>query len=64
MTIQLLVASIAKEEKRQFIPLPWKVREFVLKNVNKIDKFVAHYSNFNMRYAKIIRGFDPDNIFR
>jgi hypothetical protein len=36
----------------------------VLKNVNKIDEFAAHSSNFNLRYAESIRGFDPDNIFR
>jgi hypothetical protein len=44
--------------------LPWKVGEFVLKNINKIDNFAAHSSISNLRYAKIIRGFDPYNIFR
>ena len=64
MSIQLLVPSVPKEEKKQFIPLAWKVGEFVLKNVNKIDEIAAHSSNFNLRYAESIRGFDPDNIFR
>jgi hypothetical protein len=63
MTIQLLVASIAKEEKKNIIPLPWKVGEFVLKNVNKINEFTTHSSIFNLRYAEIIREFNPDNIF-
>jgi hypothetical protein len=36
----------------------------VLKNVNKIDEFAVHSSNFNLRYVESIRGFDPDNIFR
>jgi hypothetical protein len=55
---------LQKKRKKQFIPLPWKVGEFVLKNINKIDDFAAHSSNFNLRYAESIRGFDPDNIFR
>jgi hypothetical protein len=64
MTIQLLVPYVANKEKKQFIPLPWKVGEFVLKNVNKIDEFAVHSSISNLRYAEIIRGFDPYNIFR
>ena len=51
------------KKKKQFIPLPWKVGEFMLKNVNKIDDFLAHSSISNLRYVEIIRGFDPCNIF-
>lgn len=36
----------------------------MLKNVNKIDDFAAHYSISNLRYIEIIREFDPYNIFR
>jgi hypothetical protein len=36
----------------------------VLKNVNKIDDFATHSTISNLRYAEIIRGFDPYNIFR
>jgi hypothetical protein len=36
----------------------------VFKNVNEIDEFAMHSSNFNLRYAENLRGFDPDNIFR
>ena len=43
--------------------MPWKVGDFVLKNVNKIDEFAAHSSNFNLRYAEILRGFDPNKCF-
>ena len=35
----------------------------MLKNVDKIDDFEAHSSIPNLRYAEIIRGFDPYNIF-
>jgi hypothetical protein len=53
-----------EKRKKQFIPLPGKVGDFVLKNVNKIDEFAVHSSNFNLRYAEILRGFDYDKIFR
>ena len=35
-----------------------------MKNVNKIDDFVAHFSISNLRYAEDIRGFEPYDIFR
>jgi hypothetical protein len=55
---------LQKKKKKQFIPLPWKVGEFVFKNVKKIEEFAAHSSISNIRYVEIIRGFDPYNIFR
>jgi hypothetical protein len=49
-----------RKEKKQFIPLPWKIVEFVLKNVNKSDNFTAHFSISNLRYVEDIRGgFQP-----
>jgi hypothetical protein len=35
-----------------------------LKNVNKIDNFVAHSSILNLRYVEYIKGFNPYDIFR
>ena len=32
----------------------------MLRNVNKIDKFVADFSNLNLRYVEILRGFNPN----
>jgi hypothetical protein len=49
--------------KKQFIPLPWKVGDFVFKNINKIDEFAGHFNNLNLRYAERLRGFDPNGIF-
>ena len=62
--IQLLVPSVANEEKKIVHSSPWKVGEFVLKNVNKIDEIPTHSSISNLRYAEDIRGFDPYDIFR
>jgi hypothetical protein len=55
---------LQKKKKKQFIPLPWKVGEFVLKNVKKIEEFAVHSNISNLIYVEIIRGFDPYNIFR
>jgi hypothetical protein len=52
-----------EKRKKQFIPLPWKVRDFVLRNVNKIDEFAAHFNNLNLIYVERLRGFDPNGIF-
>jgi len=35
----------------------------VFRNVNKIDGFVGHFNNLNLRYVERLRGFDPNGIF-
>jgi hypothetical protein len=52
-----------EKRKRKFIPLPWKVGDFIVRNMNKIDGFTGHFHNFNLKYAKKVKGFDPDGIF-
>jgi hypothetical protein len=52
------------KRKKQFIPLPSKVGDFVFRNVNKIDEFAGHFKNLNLKYAERIKGFDPNGIFR
>jgi len=49
-----------EKRKKQFIPLPWKIGDFVLRNANKIDKFATHFNNLNLRYVERLRGFDPN----
>jgi hypothetical protein len=44
--------------------LPWKIGEFVLKNVNKIDDFATHFSISNLGYVEDIGGFNPYAICR
>jgi hypothetical protein len=31
--------------------------------MNKIDEFASHFQNLNLKYAKKIRGFDPNGMF-
>jgi hypothetical protein len=52
-----------EKRKNQFIPLPWKVGDFILKNMNNIDEFMNHFHNLNLKYAERLKGFDPSGIF-
>jgi hypothetical protein len=58
-----LVAFFHEKRKNQFIPLSWKVGDFVFRSMNKIDEFANHFHNLNLKYAENIRGFDPNGIF-
>jgi hypothetical protein len=52
-----------EKRKNQFIPLPWKVGDFILRNMNKIDGFTGHLHNFNLKCVEKVKGFEPDGIF-
>jgi hypothetical protein len=51
-----------EKRKKQFIPLPWKIGEFMFGNTNKIDEFANHFNNENLKYDDKIKGFDPNKI--
>jgi len=51
-----------EKQKKQFIPLPWKVEDFVFKSMNKIDEIANHFHNLNLKYDEKNRGFDPNRI--
>jgi hypothetical protein len=44
--------------------MPWKVGNFVFRNINNIDEFAGHFKNLNLKDAERIRGFDPNVIFQ
>jgi hypothetical protein len=52
-----------EKRKRQFMPLPWKFMDFIVKNMNKIDSFASHFHNVNLKYAEKVKGFDLNGIF-
>jgi hypothetical protein len=52
-----------EKRKKQFIPLPWKVGDFVFISMNQIDEFANHFHKLNIKYVEKIRGFDPNGIF-
>jgi hypothetical protein len=75
ITDKMFVAEIARQynhwlhffrdkKKKQFIPLSWKVEDFVCRNINNIDEFVVHFKKLNLTYVERIKGFDPNGIFR
>jgi hypothetical protein len=52
------------KRKKKFLPLPWKVGDFVCININKIDEFASHFKNLNLTYVEMLKGFDPNGFFR
>jgi hypothetical protein len=41
---------------KQFIPPPWKVGDFLCRNINKIDEFVDYFKKLNLTYVERIKG--------
>ena len=52
-----------EKKKKKFIPLPWKIGDFVFRSMNKIDEFANHFQKLNLKYVENIRGFEPNKIF-
>jgi len=52
-----------EKRKNKFIPLSWKVGDFIFKNINKIDEFMGHFHNLNLKHTERVKGFDPSEIF-
>jgi hypothetical protein len=52
-----------EKRKKQFIPLPWNIGDFVFRNINKIDEFASHFNNVSLKYVEKIKAFDPNKIF-
>jgi hypothetical protein len=52
-----------EKRKKKFIPLPWKIGDFVFRSMKKIDEFANHFQKLNIKYDENIRGSDPNKIF-
>jgi len=52
-----------EKRKKQFIPLPWNIGEFIFININKIDEFANRFNNVSLKYVENIKGFDPKKNF-
>jgi hypothetical protein len=55
--------TFSEKRKKQFIPLPWKVGEILLRGISKIDEYVACFDHSDLRFVEEIKGFDPNHIF-
>jgi hypothetical protein len=52
-----------EKQKKKFITLPWKIGDFIFRNIKKINEFANHFHNLNLKYDEKIKGFDPNIIF-
>jgi hypothetical protein len=52
-----------EKRKKQFIPLPWRVGEIVVKHISHLDEFVGQLDQLSLKEAQAIKGFDPKNSF-
>jgi hypothetical protein len=52
-----------EKRKKQFIPLPWKVGDFIFRNMNKIDECTGHFHKLNLKYTEKLKEFNPNCIF-
>jgi hypothetical protein len=52
-----------EKRKSQFISLPWKVGDFMVRNMNKIYGFAGHFHSFNLKCVEKVKGFELDGIF-
>jgi len=52
-----------EKRKKQFIPLPWRIGEILLRGITKIDEFAIQLGQYNLKFAEEIKGFDPQHLF-
>jgi hypothetical protein len=52
-----------EKQKKQFIPLPWEIGDFVFRNMKTINEFENHFHNLILKYGERIKGFEPNIIF-
>jgi hypothetical protein len=51
-----------EKRKKQFIPLPWKVGEILLRGIAKIDEYASYFDQYNLKFVEEIMGFDPNHL--
>jgi hypothetical protein len=52
-----------ERRKNQFIPLPWKIGEFIVKHITHLDELVGHLDKLGLKEGEFVKSFDPDNMF-
>jgi hypothetical protein len=51
------------KRKKQSIPLPWKIREFIVNNKTHLDELARHHEHLGLKEAMFVKDFDPNNKF-
>ena len=62
MTIEVLVASILWEKEETIYPTTLEGWRFFLR-IAKIDEYATQFDQYNMKFAKEIKGFYPNHFF-
>jgi hypothetical protein len=52
-----------EKRKRQFIPLPWKIGEIMVKIITHINEISIQFDQFNLKKGNEVKGFDPSQLF-
>jgi len=50
-----------EKRKRQFIPLPWKIGDCIVKHITHLNELAGYHEQMDFKEAKIVEGFDPYN---
>jgi hypothetical protein len=51
------------KRKKQFIPLPWKIGNFIVKHINHLNELIGHHEQLGLKEEKFVEVFDPNNKF-
>jgi hypothetical protein len=52
-----------EKRKKQFIPLPWKIREIIVKHISHLDELAGQLDQLGLNETKLVEGFDPNDLF-
>jgi len=59
----LWVHLFYEKRKKQFIPIPWRIGQILLRGISKIDEFVVELDQYNLKFENEIKCFEPNHIF-
>jgi hypothetical protein len=52
-----------EKRKKQFIPLPWKIGEIIVKHISHLDELAGHLDQLGLKEVELVEGFDPNDMF-
>jgi hypothetical protein len=52
-----------EKRKKQFIPLPWKIGEIIVKHISHLDELAGHLDQLSLNEVELVEGFNPNDMF-
>jgi hypothetical protein len=52
-----------EKRKKQFILLPWKIREIIVKYISHLDELGGHLDQLDLNKVELVEGLDPNDMF-